>query len=342
MLPVNMILLLGAAAIAWWLSGFDLRVTGENRKTDLIRRVVRCAATAVLAGIFFGFSTARLGYFFVPLIMIVPVSLGLLWCGCLAEFFSHGFHRLISSDDRHTFNPNQSARNMDMVAHLLKNGRHEEAVQLCAALKKSGDASILVLETLLARSGIQMENDRKPRPLAEAYHLRSQEKFGEAEAVLNSLLAENPSDVDAALMLMRLYAQDLRRSDKAAKVLRALEKQPQIPDGHIEYAQRSIHDWGRKKSAPKAVALPESVDELLACGYLGTAIEVLERKVNEQPQDFDLSLKLAEAHGLHSSNVRRAEKIVQSMESSNHFSAAQIEIAKVKLKEWHAAMPQQN
>jgi tetratricopeptide (TPR) repeat protein len=314
---------------------------GENKKKDFTRRIARCAVTFVLAWIFFAPNPVAVGYAFVPLILIVPVSLGLLWRNPIGELLSHGFHRLIDSDDRRTFNPNQSARNMDMVAHLLKNGRNEEAVQLCAALKKSGDASVLVLETLLARSGIRLEDDRKPRPLAEAYHLRLLGKFGEAETILNSLLAENPSDVDAALMLMRLYAQDLRRSDKAAAVLRALEKQPHIPDGHIEYAQRSIHDWGRKKRAPEVVALPESVDELLAGGYLGTAIEVLERKVNEQPQDFDLSLKLAEAHGLHSGNVRRAEKIVQSMEAGKNFSAAQIEIAKVKLKEWRAAMPQQ-
>ena len=57
--------------------------------------------------------------------------------------------------------------------------------------------------------------------------------------------------------------------------------QPHIPAGHIDYAQRSIHDWGREKRAPEVVALPESVDELLACGYLGTAIEVIERKVKE-------------------------------------------------------------
>jgi tetratricopeptide (TPR) repeat protein len=334
---LNIILLSAAAAIAWWLSGFDTRLTGENNRKDLIRRAVRCGATLVLTGMFcfLPFSMTA-----IPILLFIIAMLALTWAGCVGELFAGGVHRLIDPDDRRAFDPNQSARNMDMVAHLLKNGRNEEAVQLCAALKKSGDASVLVLETLLARSGIRLEDDRKPKPLAEAHLLRSLGKFGEAEAILNSLLAQNPSDVDAALMLMRLYAQDLRRSDKAAKVLRALEKQPHVPGGHIEYAQRSIHDWGRKKPAPEVVVLPESVDELLACGYLGTAIEVLERKVNGQPQDFDLSLKLAEAHGLHSGNVRRAEKIVQSMEAGNHFSAAQIEVAKVKLKEWRAAMPQ--
>jgi pyrroloquinoline quinone (PQQ) biosynthesis protein C len=81
------------------------------------------------------------------------------------------------------------------------------------------------------------------------------------------------------------------------------------------------------------------VDELLACGYLGTAIEMLEQKTREQPRDFDLWLKLAEAHGLHSGNIHRAEKIVHYMESKHGFSAEQIQIAKARLKEWRETKP---
>jgi tetratricopeptide (TPR) repeat protein len=335
MIILNIILLSVAAAIAWWLSGFDSRVTGENTKADLTLRILRCVVSFVLATIFFS-EPSILG------LLVLPVSIGLLWCGCLSELLSHGFRRLMDSDGRSVFDANESARNLDMVASLLKSGRHSEAAQLCATLKESGDANILVMETLLARSGVRFENVRKPKPLTEAYRLRSEGKFDEAAAVLNSLLAENPSNVDAALMLMRLYAQDLKRSDKAAEVLRALEQQPHIPPGHIDYAQRSIHDWGRPKRAPEVVALPESVDELLACGYLGTAIEILEQKVKERPNDFDSRLKLAEAHGLHSGNVQRAGKIVEKMESENNFGAEQIQIAKDKLKEWRDAKPQQN
>jgi tetratricopeptide (TPR) repeat protein len=332
---LNIILLLAAAAIAWWLSGFDSRVTGENKKTDLIRRILRCVATFVLATIFFS-EPSILG------ILILPVSIGLLWCGCLAELFSRGFHRLIDSNDRREFDPHQSASNLDTVASLLKSGRHEEAAQLCEALKKSGDANILVLETMLARSGIQFDSGRKPKPLVEAHRLRSEGKFTEAETILQTLLAENPSNVDAALMLMRLYVRDLRRSDKAAETLRALEKQPHMPSAHIEYARRSIHEWGQRKSAPAAVVLPESVDELLACGYLGTAIDILERKIKDQPKDFDLWLKLAEAHGLHSGNVQRAGKIVQQIEANHGFSAEQIQAAKARLEEWRELKPGKN
>jgi tetratricopeptide (TPR) repeat protein len=337
---LNIILLSVAAAIAWWLSGYDSRLTGENGRQDLIRRGIRCGSTLFLLAILVSLPRSIV---IMPLLLLIVGLLALIWTGCVTELCAGWFHRLVDPEDKREFDPNESARHLDMVASLLKSGRNEEAAQLCATLKESGDANILVMETLLARSGIQFENDRKPRPLTEAYNLRSQGKFDEAAVLLNSLLAENPSNVDAALMLMRLYAQDLKRSDKAAEVLRALEKQPHIPPGHIDYAQRSIHDWARKKAAPEAEApLPESVDELLACGYLGTAIEILERKVKEQPNDFDSWLKLAEAHGLHSVNIRRAEKIIQKMEAENNFSAEQIRIAKAKLKEWREAKPKQS
>ncbi len=336
-----MLMALGAAAM-WWLSGYDAQVTGENKRRDLIRRVARCLATAILVLIFFEPDAVRTGYAFIPLILIVPATIGILWAGCVGAFFAQGIHRVIDSDDRRPLDLNGSSRNLDLVASLLKSGRHEEAAQLCEALKKSGDANILALEAMLARSGIQFDCGRKPKPLVEAHRLRSEGKFTEAEAILQTLLAENPSNVDAALMLMRLYARDLRRSDKAAEVLRALEKQPHISSAHIEYARRSIHEWGQRKSAPAAEVLPESVDELLACGYLGTAIEILERKLKEQPKDFDLWLKLAEAHGLHSGNLQRAEKMIQKIETERSFSPDQIKIARTKLQEWREAKPRQN
>jgi thioredoxin-like negative regulator of GroEL len=333
-----MLVVLGAAAM-WWLSGYDTQVKGENKRRDLIRRVARCLATVILLVIFFGPNAVRIGYAFIPLILIVPAAIGILWAGCIGASFAQGIHRVIDSDDRRPFDFNERSRNLDLVASLLKSGRYEEAAQLCEALKKSGDANILVLETMLARSGIQFDRGRKPKPLTEAYRLRAEGKPGEAETILQSLLAKNPSDVDAALMLMRLYAQDLRRSDKAAEVLRSLEKQPHIPSAHLEYARRSINEWSQRKSAPAAEILPESVDELLACGYLGTAIEILEGKIKEQPADFDLRLKLAEAHGRHARNFQRAEKIVQQIETSPGFNAGQIQLARARLGEWREAKP---
>ena len=339
MIILNIILLSVSAAIAWWLSGFDSRVTGENNKVDLTRRGIRCSLTTLLLAILVSlpYSIAS-----APPMFLIAGLMAITWAGCLTELGARCIHRLFDPEDKREFDPHQSARNLDMVASLLKSGRHEEAAQLCERLKKSGDANILVLETMLARSGILFDNGRKSKPLVVAHRLRSEGKFTEAEVILQTLLAENPSNVDAALILMRLYVRDLRRSDKAAEVLRLLEKQPHIPAGHLEFARRSIVEWGQKKSAPAAEVLPESVDELLACGYLGTATEILERKIKEQPKDFDLWLKLAEAHGLHSGNLQRAGKIVQQIEASRDFSAEQIQMAKARLEEWREAKPKRN
>ena len=157
----------------WWLSGFDSKVTGENRKADLTRRAVRCLATVMLLWIFFGPNPVRVGYAFVPLILIVPPSIGIMWAGCLAELFSRGFHQLIDSDDKRKADPGKRARDLDRVASLLKNGRHEEAVRLCEELEESGDADVLVLETLLAREGVPRAGFKKSKPLVEARRLWS-------------------------------------------------------------------------------------------------------------------------------------------------------------------------
>jgi predicted Zn-dependent protease len=271
---------------------------------------------------------------FIPILLVAPISIALIWRAPLADLFARGLLGLVDSDDKREFDPHEGSRAHDMVAMLLKHGRHKEAVQLCNTLKESGDANVLVLETLLARNGIRLESAKKPKPLTEAHRLRSEGKFDEAVEILNSMLAENPANVSAALALMRLYVRDLRRSDKAGEVLRVLEKQPHIPRGYIEYAERSINDWAEESPGSAPVPLPETDEELLAGGFFGSAIESLERKIKERPDDFDLWLKLIEAHALHVDGTRRAEKIVEQLKGKSGISAAQIEIAKRKLHEW--------
>ena len=194
-----------AGLAMWWLSGYDAQVTGENRAKDYARRAARCLATAILALILFRPNAVSVGYAFIPLVLIIPPSIGILWAGCIGALFAQGLHHMIESDDRRPFDPNENARNLDAVASLLKSGRHEEAAQLCETLKASGDANILVLETLLARAGVAHESSKIPKPLLEVRRLRAEGKFDGAETVLKSLLAENPSnrgrgaDADAAL-----------------------------------------------------------------------------------------------------------------------------------------------
>ena len=96
------------------------------------------------------------------------------------------------------------------------------------------------------------------------------------------------------------------------------------------------------RAAPGALAATvdmrkQSIDELLAEGYRGTAIEMLEEKLQERPRDFDLRLKLAEVHARHCENLKRAQKIIDQIESDGAFTAEQKQQARTKLKEWRAA-----
>jgi tetratricopeptide (TPR) repeat protein len=334
----NIVVLVLAAIVFWWLSGYDAKVTGENEREDFVRRAVRCGLSLFLVELAFlnlwrywrtGDQASGFGY------LMFSLPLALLWCGCLSELAAQIFHELVDPQDRRRFDPHKSRRDLDMLNTLIKSGRKEEAIQLCQVLKESGDVSVSTLETMLERLGVKPENVSLPKPLAEASRLRSEGKFNEAEAILNSLLTENPANTQAALLLVRLYAQDMHRADKASEVLRAIEQQPNVARAHVEFARRSIHEWSHPQ-AKKAAAerLPESIDELLAGRYFGTAIEILERKIKEQPADFDSWLKLAETHGRYCGNISRAEKIVRQIENNPAFSLEQIQLAGTKLAEW--------
>ncbi len=317
---------------AWWLSGYDTKVTGENKGDDFVRRAARCGITLFLLTVLFCLPGVLQA---MPMVLLIGGLLALVWCGCVVELFARWFHHLIDPPDKREYDPNQNLRELDLVASLIKNGRKEEAIQMCQALKESGDVSVLTLETMLEHLGVKPDPVQKPRPLVEARRLRSQERFPEAEAILVSLLKENPANVDAAMMLMRLYAEDVRRPNQAAATLRALEQQPHVPSTHIDYARRSIAEWSRGKPGPEAAAaLPESMDELLAHGYFGTAIEILEQKIKQQPGDFDSRIKLAEVHGLHCGNIQQARKIVRQIEIHAGFTPEQIQNARAKLAAW--------
>ncbi|MGO9587569.1 MAG: tetratricopeptide repeat protein [Limisphaerales bacterium] len=152
------------------------------------------------------------------------------------------------------------------------------------------------------------------------------------------MLAEDPRNVDAAMMLMRIYAQDQHRPHQAMEILQALEKQPHVSPAHVEFARRSIAEWSQGKPKPEKVdAPPESIDELLAQGYLGTVIEILEQKIGEQPRDLALRLKLAEVYAQRCGDVHRAEKIVRQIETSPGFTPEQAQNARSKLGEWRNA-----
>ena len=335
---ITRLVVLALAGLAfWWLSGYDSKVTGGNKRQDLIRRAVRCGITLLLVGMLLGLPRVLT---VMPMLLVIGGMLALIWAGCMAELFARWFHHLVDPADEREFDPNKGLRDLDMIASLIKNGRREEAVQLSQILKESGEVSVLALETMLEHLGIKQESVQKPRPLTEAYHLRMQGRFQEAEAILKPLLAEDPRNVDAAMMLMRIYAQDLRHPHQAKEILQLLEKQPHVSPAHVEFARRSIGEWSQGKPKPETVvAPPESIDELLTQGYLGTVIEILEQKIEEQPRDFDLRLKLVEVYSQHCGDVDRAGKIVREIEISPGFTPEQAQNARTKLEEWRKARP---
>jgi tetratricopeptide (TPR) repeat protein len=321
----------------WWLSGYDAKVTGGNTRQDLIRRAARCGITLLLAGFLLALHG---GLPVMPILLVIGGMLVLVWVGCITELFARSFHHLVDTADEQEFDPNKGLRDLDRIASLVNSGRWEEAVQLSQKLRESGEVSVLVLETRLEHLGIKLESVQKPKPLTEAHHRRMQGRFSEAESILKPLLAEDPRNVDAAMMLMRIYAQDLRQPHQAKKILQALEKQPHVSPAHLEFARRSIAEWSQGKPKPeKVVAPPESLDELLAQGYFGTAIEILEQKIEDQPRDLDLRLKLAEVYSQHCGDAHRAEKIVREIETSPGFTPEQMQNARTKLGEWRKAGP---
>jgi hypothetical protein len=261
-LLTNFVVLALAAVASWWLSGYDARLTGENQHRDLVRRTLRCGITLFLVELAFlslwrywRYDDRASGMAY--LIFMLPLAL--MWSGCLAELCSHAFHGLIDPEDRRRFDPNKNRRDLDMLATLLRSGRRNEAIQLCQMLKESGDVSVATLDTMLERLGVKLGRVEKPKPLVEASRLREQGKLNEAESLLNSLLIKNPANVDAAFMLMRLYAQDMHRRDKAGEVLRSLERQPHVAPAHIEFARRSMDEWSHPRvrgSRRSSTALP--------------------------------------------------------------------------------------
>jgi len=334
----NILVLALTAAGAWWLSGFDSRLTREYGWEDLIRRCVRCGITLGLVEMaFYGlwrywrYDDRPSGFLYVATVL----PLALFWTGCISEALSHVFHWLIDPQDKRKYDPKKGLRELDAIGDLIRSGRKEEAIALCQALKQTTDFNLPALEMTLEYLGVPQERVGIPKPLLEAHRLRLEEKYHEAEAILQSLLRENPSNSESAFMLMRLYAENLKQLDKAMDVLRSLEEQPHISPAYIEFARRSMDEWHSprpQKAAPEPV--PETIDELLAQRYYGTAIEMLEQQVSHEPNNFDAWMKLAETHGRYCANLQLAEKIVRQMAKNPAFSAEQIEQAQTKLIEW--------
>jgi hypothetical protein len=342
----NIGVLLLVALVAWWLSWYDPKVIGVNDRKDLGRRGLRCGVTLLLAQVamwnqwqFTLFGHREDGEMY----LVSSLALAVLWGSCVTALLSRAFQWLVQPGNQLDRDIDQSQRDLDTLARLVRNGHRKEAIQLCLKLKKSGGTSVLALETILEHLGISQPNHvRQHDPLVEASHLRQEGKFSEAEALLKSLLSRNPDNVDAAMMLIRLYAQELHHPGKAQKVLRALEKRAHVSRGHTDFARRSIEEWSHDQPEPEPEpVLPESIEELLAQGHLGTAIERMEKQVSEQPEDFDLRMRLAGVHAELCGSLNNAEAVVKQIEENPAFSPEQIKTARSRLADWRRVAAQE-
>jgi len=338
------------AAFSWWLSGYDSMVTGEDKASDLRRRAIRCGATLLLVA---AGSTNPL------LLLAAIVLIAVIWTGCLSELSARGFHRLVDPEDTRTFDANQTTRDLDTLAALVQRGRNDEAIELCKKLRESPETSTLAIETVMFQLYSRMfdgDSVGASPPVAEARRMRAQGNVANAASLLESLLQKEPENLRAAFLLMRVYAGDMQRPDRADALLRTLAQQPHVPPVFVEYARRCIHEWSGmasprtqtaegiesllvnradSRSAEQAGAADgASVDELLAGGHLATAVELLESQLKDQPDNLSLWLKLAEAHGVYCRNLHRAAKIIGRIEANPAFTKEQVQLAKSKLKEW--------
>ena len=350
-------IVLGAAALlAWWLSGYDSRVTGENRAADLTRRLIRCGVTLFLVSV----ALAGMVFFCIP----VAVVLAVYWAGCVSELFARGFHGLIDSVDNRELDGKALTRQLDQLSALVQEERNEEAIQLCARLRDSAQGSALAIEAMLFRVYDRMFADERLRStssLANVFALLDQKRYAETEIRLNQLLVREPRNTAAYLVLIRLYARELQNENSAHALIERLAKRGWLPPAFVEYARHCLGGWLKpvtsgikanegvesllvERKTPEvpdpAVEEPEStIADLLAAGRLGTAIELLETRVRHRPDDFEAWLMLAEAHGRYCCNLERARETVRRIEMNGAFNPQQIREAQAKLQEWRERLP---
>jgi tetratricopeptide (TPR) repeat protein len=348
------------AAISWWLSGYDTRLSGqmEHRGRDLTRRLLRCGVTLIIIGfaawLFIG---GRVFEAFIGVVFMLPLAP--IWMGCLSELSARGVMGLIDREDHRQFDSRQVPRDLDRLAGLVRAGRYEQAVVLCRQLSESNEVSALAMDAQLFQLYQELfseERITRSPVLAEAVRLRGQRQFAEAAVKLNAVLKRDPLNLAAALLLMRIQTQDLSRPDQAAALLENLARQPHAPPAFAGYARRRIGEWSgavapRPKTSeniesllvnPNASRAPEigpdfnlaSVNELLAKGRLSTAIEMLENKVRAEPREFEVWMKLAEAHGVYCRDLARAGKIIDKLAGNAAFTPEQVRSARETLKEW--------
>jgi hypothetical protein len=90
---------------------------------------------------------------------------------------------------------------------------------------------------------------------------------------------------------------------------------------------------------PDTNGVHDPVEKLLLERRLGSAVELLKQQADSQPENFDVWLRYAEAHGFHCGNLTTAEKIIRQMERSGNFKKAQMKKVHTRLKKWREKHP---
>ena len=337
-LLINLAVIALTATVSWWLSGVDSRLTGEDGWQDITRRALRCGITLLIVEVgFYGlwrcWITGDRSAGFLYLAILAPLCL--LWAGPISEAGAHYFHQLIDPPDKRPYDPKAAVRELDAVGGLIRSGRKEEAIQLCRTLLQTAPQHQAALELTLHHLGAPPpESPKQLNPVTQASQLRKAGKFEEAKILLTVLLERDPSNIDATLMLIRLYAQDLRQPAMAHEVLRSLEKRPHVPTAYIEIARHSIIHQRTTVTETADEPLPESIEELLQKRYFGTAVDRLEKRCEAEPANFEPWIKLAEVHGRHCANLKLAEKTIRQIETNPAFTSDQKQQARNRLQDW--------
>jgi hypothetical protein len=263
-------ILLGTAALSWWISGYDPRLTGENKADDLSRRILRCGLTLLLmaAGIVEVASDPR---FAGATAITIAIPMVMLWLNCTSEALAQGFHSLIDSpSDSPGSDPKKLAADLDRLAKLSNRGQIYEALQLCAELLIKGEASRLAMETMCFRLYSQMFADESllasPR-LSPVCQLCEIGQFTEAESQLTQILEQEPENLLAFFMLLRMYARDIQQPESARALIQSLERRPNQtpmfpPPMFSAYADFQIKEW--LDSSSRDVKSDVGIESLLA------------------------------------------------------------------------------
>ena len=118
-MTLRLIIIAAIAALAWWLSGYDSLVTGENLRADLIRRGLRCGGTLLILA----FGSINPG-----LMIFMFVAIAILWASCLSELFARAFQVFVDHPDNREFDPILPTRELNRLAALVRDGLNEEAM----------------------------------------------------------------------------------------------------------------------------------------------------------------------------------------------------------------------